>query len=52
MVSTRKEKNQQKKQLSRLNETSNDFIFGNNSNMGVTENESLEQEANGRPGDS
>ena len=31
-----------------LNETMNDFITGNNTNMGVTENENLEQQANGR----
>ena len=45
MVSTRKKKNQQKKQFSQLNKTSNDFIFGDNTNMEVTENANLEQHA-------
>ena len=48
MVSTRKMKNQQKRQFSQLNETLNDFIIGNNTNMGVTENENSEQQASGR----
>ena len=48
MVSTRKKKNQQKRQLSYLNETLNDFIHGSNTNMGVSETENLEQQASGR----
>ena len=47
MVSTRKKKKQQKKQLSQLTETLNDFIIGMNTNMGVTENENLKQQASG-----
>ena len=37
MISTRKKKNQQKNQLSQLNETLSDFIIGNNANMGLSE---------------
>ena len=48
MVSTRKKKNQQKRQRSQLNETLNDFIIRNSTNMGVPENENLEQQASGR----
>ena len=48
MLSTPKKKNQHKRQLSKLNETLNDFIIGNNTNFGVSENENLEQQANGR----
>ena len=43
MVSTRKKRNQQKKQLSQLNETLNDFITGNGTNVSAMENETLEQ---------
>ena len=46
MVSTRK-KSQQKRQLSQLNETLNDFIIGMNTSIGVTENETLKQQASG-----
>ena len=45
MVSTPK-KNQQKRQLSYLNETLDDFVVGNDNNMGATENEKLEQQTN------
>ena len=48
MVSTRKKKNQQKRHFTQLNETLNDFIIGNNTNTGVSENEILEQQASGR----
>ena len=45
MGSTGKKKNRKKWQLSKLNEKLNDFR--KNTNMSVTENENLEQEANG-----
>ena len=48
MVSTRKKRNQQKKQLGQLNETSNDCIIGNKSAM---DNEILEQQTNGQHDD-
>ena len=48
MVSTHKKKNEQKRQVSQLNETLIDFIIGNNTNMGVTEKEKLERQASGR----
>ena len=51
MVSTRKKKNQQKRQLSQLDETLNDFVIGNNVNVNVLENEHLEQETNGQSND-
>ena len=47
MISTRKKKNQQKNQLSQLNETLSDFISGNNTNMGLSEKENWEQQASG-----
>ena len=51
MVSTRKNKNQQKRQLSHLDETLNDSAIGNSVNVNVSEKETLEQETNGRPND-
>ena len=51
MVSTRKKKNQQKRQLSQLAETLNDFVIGNSVNVNVWENEILEQQTNGQPSD-
>ena len=45
--STRKKKNQQRRQLSQLNETLNDFIIANGSNVNVMENETLELQTNG-----
>ena len=37
IVSTRKKKNQQKKQLSQLDETLDDFVFGNSVKVNVSE---------------
>ena len=51
MVSTRKMKNQQKRQLSHLDETLNDSAIGNSVNVNVSERETLEQEANCQPND-
>ena len=48
MVSTRKRRNQQKKQLSQLNETLNDFAIDSNTNVGVTENETLVSQTDSR----
>ena len=48
MVSTRKKRNQQKRQLSHLNETLNDFVIGSNTNESITENETLESQTDGR----
>ena len=42
MVSTRKNKNQQKRQLSQLDETLNDLVIGNSVNVNVSESENLE----------
>ena len=47
MVSTPEKKNQQKTQLSLLNETLNDFVIRNNTNVSATENETLEQQTDG-----
>ena len=47
MVPTLK-KNNHKKQLSQLNETLNDFVIGNNTNVSAAGNESLEPQTNGR----
>ena len=44
----RKKRNQRKRQLIQLKETLNDYVIGNNSNMGETENENLEQQADDR----
>ena len=46
MDSTRKKKNQQKRQHSQLNETLFVFITGNNTNVNARENEILEQQTN------
>ena len=51
MVSTRKKKNQQKRQLSQLDQTLNDFVVGNSVNVNVSESENLEQQTNGQPND-
>ena len=48
MVSTRKRRNQQKKQFSQLNGTLKDFVIGSNINQDVTENETLEFQTDGR----
>ena len=49
LVSTRRKKNQQKRQLIQLDETLNDFVFGNNVNSNVSESEKLKQQTNGQP---
>ena len=46
MVSTRKKRNQQKRQFGQLNKTLNNFVNGNGTNVGVMENETLEQQNN------
>ena len=46
MDSTRKKKNQQKKQLSQLDETWIDFVIDNSVNVNVLESETLEQLTN------
>ena len=51
MVCSRKKRNQQKKQLSHLNETLNDFIIGKSTNVIAVENETLEQQTNGQHND-
>ena len=49
MASARERKKQQKKkQLSQLNETSNDVIIGNRANVSVVETETLEQQTDGQ----
>ena len=48
MVSKRKKKSLQKRHLSQLNETFNDFVIGNNTNASAMGNETLEPQANGR----
>ena len=48
MVSTREKRNQQKGQLSQMNEILDDSVIGNNTNMGVSGNENSEQQARGR----
>ena len=51
LVCTRKEINQQKRQLSQLDETLNDFVIDDIINVNVSENEKLEQQTNGQPND-
>ena len=51
MVFTRKKKNQEKRQLSQLVETLNDFVMGNSVNVNVLESVKLEQRTNGQPYD-
>ena len=51
MVSTRKKENQQKRQLSHLEETLNDSAIGNSVNVNVLEKENLGQETNGQHND-
>ena len=48
LVSTCKRRNQQKNQLSQLNETLNDFVIVINTNVGVMENETVEPQTDGR----
>ena len=48
MVFTRKKKNQQRRQFSQFNETSNDFVIGNSNNISATGNETLKLQVNGR----
>ena len=52
MVSTCKKKNQQKRQLSQLDETLNDNVIGNSVNVIVSESENLEQQTDGQCNDS
>ena len=52
MVSTRKKKNQQKKQLSQLDETLHDIVIGNSVSLNVSESENLEQQTDGQCNDS
>ena len=47
MVSTGKKKSQQKKKLSQLNRTLNDFVLVNGTNVGAMANEALEPQTNG-----
>ena len=49
LVSTRKKKNQQRRQLSQLEETLNDFVIGNSVNVNVSESVNLDQQTNGQP---
>ena len=49
LIATSKEKGQQKKQLSQLDETLNDFVFGNSVNVNVSESENMEQHSHGQP---
>ena len=51
MLSTRKKKNQQDKQLKKLNETLKEFIVGKGSNVSAVKNETLEQQTNGQHND-
>ena len=51
MVYTREKKNQQKRQLNPLDETSNDYIIGNSVNVNLLESENLEQLTNGQSND-
>ena len=51
MVSIRKKENQQKRQLSHLDETLNDSAIGNSVNVNVSVKETLEQVTNGQPND-
>ena len=48
MVSTRKKKNQHKKQLSQSNDTLNDFVIGNIIDASAVENETLESQTSSR----
>ena len=47
VVSTRKKKHQNIRLISQLNESSNDFIIGNNINADVIENETVEPQTTG-----
>ena len=47
MISTRRKKNQQKKQSSQLDETLIDFVIGNSVNVNFSEKEYLERQTNG-----
>ena len=48
MVSTRKKKNQQRRQFSQLNENVNDFVIADSNNISAIGNETLEPQASGR----
>ena len=47
MVSSRKKKNLQKRQLSQLDETLSNFVIGNNIDATVVQNETQEPQKNG-----
>ena len=47
MVSTHKVRSQQKRQSSQINKTSNNFVCGSNTNVGLIENETLESQNDG-----
>ena len=51
MVSTRKKKNQQKRQLIQVDETLNDSVIGNSVNVNVSESGNLEQQTSGQSND-
>ena len=51
IVSTRKKKNQQKRQLRQLDEALNGFVIGNSVNVNVSASEYLEQCSNGHSND-
>ena len=48
MVSTRKKRNQQKWWFSQVDETLNDFVVVNGTNVSAMENDALEQQTNGQ----
>ena len=47
IVSKRKKNNNQRSQISQLNETLNDFVIGNTTNVSAARNETLEPQTNG-----
>ena len=51
ILSTRKKKSQQKKQLSQLHDTLKDFINENSTNVSAKENETLQQQTKGQHND-
>ena len=51
MVSTRKKKNKQKRLLSQLDDTLNDFVISNSVNATVSDSEVLDQQTNGQLND-
>ena len=51
MVSRRKKKNQQKKQLTQLNGTSVNFVIGKGTNVSAMENETIKRQTLGHYND-